>query len=177
VKELTLEVGAPAPAFGELDAADGTRRSLDSFAGARLVVLIFSSNGCPTVRAFEDRLVGMQAAMGPEVRIVLINANNPWLSPGDSLEEMRDRAASKAYPFPYLKDPDGSVAKAYGAVCTPHVFVLDEERRVAYQGRIADSRDPAKVTEPDLESALADLLAGREVAVPVTQPFGCSIVW
>jgi hypothetical protein len=69
---------------------------------------------------------------------------------------------------------------AYGAVCTPHAFVLDEEGRVAYQGRIADSRDPAKVTEPSLENALEDLLAGREVAVPVTHvtdPFGCSIVW
>jgi len=151
---------------------------LSSFDDSRLLVLMFTSNGCPTVRAFEDRLGALQTAnAATRVRLVAINANNPYLSPGDSLAEMTKRAADRAYPFPYLKDSDGAVARAYGAVCTPHVFVADERRAIRYQGRIADSRNPEKVTTPDLENAIAALLAGRGVDPAVTEPFGCSIVW
>jgi peroxiredoxin len=143
-----------------------------------LLVVVFTSNGCPTVRAFEGRLVEIEATHGREgVRVVAINSNNPYLSPGDSHAEMVRRAVEKGFPFPYLKDEDGSVARAYGAISTPHVFVFDQDRRLRYQGRIADSRIPEKVTSPDLEHALRDLLAGRPPRVPVTVPFGCSIVW
>ena len=88
---------------------------------------------------------------------------------------MIERAADDAYAFPYVVDDGQRVAKAYGATCTFHVFVLDRERRLRYQGRFDDSRFEDRVTSPDLRHALDDVLAGRDVRLPVTRPFGCSL--
>jgi peroxiredoxin len=175
---FALQIGARAPEFDNLAGVDGKRYSLSSFEHSRLLVVVFTSNGCPTVRAFEDRLAEIDATHTSHgVRVVAINSNNPYLSPGDSYEQMVRRAGEKGFPFPYLKDEEGGVARAYGAISTPHAFLFDEDRTLRYRGRIADSRLPAKVTTPDLENALRDLLAGNEPRVPVTVPFGCSIVW
>jgi peroxiredoxin len=175
---FALQIGARAPDFNGLMGVDGKPYSLSSFADSRLLVVVFTANGCPTVRAFEDRLAEIDASQTRDrVRVVAINSNNPYLSPGDSYEEMVRRASEKGFPFPYLKDKDGGVTRAYGAISTPHAFVFDQDRRLRYQGRIADSRIPEKVTTPDLENALRDLLAGEAPRVPVTVPFGCSIVW
>lgn len=175
---FALDIGTRAPEFSDLLGVDGWRYSLSSFDDSRLLIVVFTSNGCPTVRAFENRLAEIDATHARDrVRVVAINANNPYLSPGDSYEEMLRRSGDRRFPFPYLKDEDSSVARAYGAISTPHAFLFDEDRRLRYQGRIADSRIPEKVTTPDLENALGDLLAGRPPRVPVTVPFGCSIVW
>jgi hypothetical protein len=88
---------------------------------------------------------------------------------------MLDRAAEDSYAFPYVVDEAQRVAKAYGATCTFHAFVLDRDRRLRYQGRFDDSRISAKVTSRDLTNALDDLLAGRDVRVETTRPFGCSL--
>jgi AhpC/TSA family len=82
----------------------------------------------------------------------------------------------KRFNFPYLKDEDRSVADAFGAMSTPHIFVLDSGRILRYKGRIDDSRDPAKATYSDLENTLEDILAHRTVRVPETNRFGCAIV-
>lgn len=175
---LGLGLGDRAPDFRGLLGTDGGRYSLSSFEDARLLVVLFISNGCPTVRAYEDRLKALQQAYrGSGVRLVAINSNNPYLSPGDTHAEMVKRAREQALDFAYLKDEDRSVAKAYGAVCTPHAFLFDEQRRLRYRGRIDDARVPTGVTARDLENALSDLLAGRTPEVPITPPFGCAIVW
>ncbi len=88
---------------------------------------------------------------------------------------MVERAAEDRYAFPYLVDEGQQVARAYGAQCTFHVFVLDGDRRLRYQGRFDDSRLPARVTSHDLRNALDDVLAGREVRQSTTRPFGCSL--
>jgi hypothetical protein len=88
---------------------------------------------------------------------------------------MVDRATEHAYAFPYLVDEGQHVAKAYGATCTFHVFVLDRTRRVRYEGRFDDSRIEERVTSHDLANALDDVLAGRDVRVATTRPFGCSL--
>ena len=85
------------------------------------------------------------------------------------------RATADAYTFPYVVDDGQRVAAAYGATCTFHVFVLDRERRLRYTGRFDDSRIPERVSSHDLRDALEDLLAGREVSVETTRPFGCSL--
>jgi peroxiredoxin len=173
-----LTLGAPAPQFGGLPAATGGRISLESFSGIRMLAVVFTANGCPTVRAFEPRLVRLQEAFADRgVSLVAINSNNPHLSPTDTLAEMTRRAAEGGYNFPYLKDADGAVAKAFGAVCTPHAFLLDADRRLVYRGRVEDARQPANVASKDLEAAIEDVLDGRRVKEPETQPFGCSIVW
>ena len=88
---------------------------------------------------------------------------------------MIERAAEDGYTFPYLVDEGQRVARAYGATCTFHVFVLDRERRLRYQGRFDDARIAERVTSHDLADALEDLLAGREVRVTTTRPFGCRL--
>lgn len=111
------------------------------------------------------------------IRLIAVNANNPHLSPPDTMAEMARRAAKRQFNFPYLKDNDGVLAKALGATCTPHAFILDREMHIVYSGRIDDSRIGDTITSKDLENALDDILADRPVRVPQTEPFGCSIVW
>jgi peroxiredoxin len=164
--------------FKDLPGADGKRHSLSELAGQRATVLVFTSNGCPTARSYEDRLKRLQncwQAWG--VHLVAINSNNPHLSPADTLAEMARRSAVRCYNFPYLKDADGAVARSYGATCTPHAIVLDGAGTIVYSGRIDDSRTGTTIKNRDLEAAVSNVIAGRPVAVQDTEPFGCSIVW
>jgi peroxiredoxin len=175
-ERATLRIGSPGPTFEGLLATDGRRYDFTSFADRALLVLIFSSNRCPTAKAYADRMNGLQRDFGSRgVQLVAINSNDPHLYPDESYQRMVDRAADDEYSFPYLLDEGQRMAKAYGATCTFHVFVLDHERRLRYQGRFDDSRILAKVTSRDLANALDDLLAGRAVRVETTRPFGCSL--
>lgn len=173
-----LELGGEAPAFRDLLATDGRRYSLESFADKDVLVVVFISNGCPTVRGYDERLVALQNEYSERrAQIVAINSNNPHLSPADTYPEMVARASEGAYTFPYLQDDEAEVAKCFGAVATPHAFVFDRDRRLRYRGRIDDSRDPAKVESSDLREAIAGLLDRGSVRISETQPFGCAIVW
>src|SRR5262249_8920089 len=172
-----LKVGQPAPAFHDLPGVDGRRYSLASFDGQPLLVIVFMGNGCPTVKVEEDKIKALQGALAARgVQFVAINPNNPYLSPPDTLAEMIKRAGEKQYNFPYLKDEDGRVARAFGATNTPHFVVLDQARTLRYKGSMDDTRDPARATIGYLENALNDLLADRPVGVSQTSPFGCAIV-
>jgi len=172
-----IELGERAPEFQDLLGVDSRRLALSSFDDTPLLVVLFSCNGCPTVKASEDRMIALQDAYGLlGVQIVAINSNNSYLSPADTYPEMVKRAREKRFNFPYLKDDDGSVSRAYGAISTPHAFLFDRERRLRYKGRIDDSRDPARVTVHDLRNAIDDLLTGRPPRVAETKPFGCAIV-
>jgi thiol-disulfide isomerase/thioredoxin len=169
---------ASAVEFEGLHGVDGRKHSLSSLAGARATIVVFIGNGCPTVRAYEDRLMAMASAWRTTgVELVAINPNNASLSPSDTLAQLVNRSTAREYNFVYLKDEDGTVARSYGAVCTPHAFVLDSHRRIVYQGRIDDSRMGNIITSRDLENAVADVVAGRPVAISETEPFGCIIVW
>jgi peroxiredoxin len=157
---------------------DGGLHSLSALAGSMATVIVFIGNGCPTVRAYEERLIALQVTwQSYGVRVIAVNANNSYLSPPDTFEEMVQRANNRNFNFPYLKDDDRAVAKSFGAICTPHAFVLDTNRKVVYSGRIDDSRVGDKITSRDLENAVADVVAGHPVTVNHTDPFGCSIVW
>lgn len=171
-----LEVGARGPDFS-LQATDDKRYTLSSF-NARFLVIIFISNGCPTVRAYEERLITLQRTYGPRgTQLIGINSNNDHLSAIDAFDEMVKRAKESRFNFPYLKDTDARVANRYGAICTPHTFLLDDKRILRYKGRIDDARHESRVTSPDLKNALDTLLGGEAVKVSETEPFGCSIVW
>jgi peroxiredoxin len=173
----SAQLGDGAPEFGELPAVDGNRYRLASFDNSAVLAVVFICNGCPTVRVYDERLIALQEKYGSRgVQVVAINSNNPYLSPADTYPEMVKKAKNAGYNFPYLQDEDGRVARAYGAVSTPHAFVFDRDRRLRYRGRIDDSRDPSRVTSFDLDRALADVLENRPVKVPETQPFGCAIV-
>jgi peroxiredoxin len=172
----TLPVGADAPVFEGLLGVDGRRMGFADFADREVLVLIFSSNRCPTAKAYAGRMNAVQRDYGPRgVGLVALNSSDPSLYPDERYERMVEQAEADGYTFPYLQDAGQDVARAYGARCTFHVFVLDRERRLRYQGRFDDSRLEANVHRDDLREALDDLLAGRPVRVTDTRPFGCSL--
>ena len=173
-----IALGDVAPPFAGLIGTDGVAYSTDSFEDASVLVLVFVGNGCPTVRLYEERLATIDVRYRERgARIVLVNSNNPYLSPPDTRQRTVERAARSALSFVYLQDPDGSLARACGAICTPHAFVFEADRRLRYRGRIDDSRTGQSVTTSDLSDAIADVLDRRSVRVAETAPFGCAIVW
>jgi peroxiredoxin len=172
-----LELGAKAPDF-DLWGVAGKSYSLGSFTDKPILVVIFSCNHCPYVVAYEDRMIAIQKDYAEKgVQLVAINSNDEKEYPEDGFPEMVKRAEQKKFNFPYLRDESQEAVTAYGAVCTPHVFVFDKSRVLRYRGRIDDSKDPSKITSHDLRNALDDLISGGSVRRPDTKPFGCSIKW
>lgn len=174
----SLAPGDPAPDFS-LPGVDGKTWRLKDFDGAPALAVIFSCNHCPYVKAYEDRLIAAQAAyLDRGVRFVAINSNETERYPDDRFEEMVKRSRTKGYNFPYLRDESQAVARAYGAMKTPHLFVFDRERRLRYSGAPDNQwEDPAKVTRRYLHEALDALLAGRPVQEAQTHPVGCTVKW
>jgi len=111
------------------------------------------------------------------VTLVAINSNDDGGYPEDSFPNMIKRAKERGFNFPYLRDDTQEIAKKYGAICTPHVFAFDQQRRLQYKGRIDDNRNPDSVKTKDLIDALDAILAGHKPPVQETRPFGCSVKW
>ncbi len=183
----TLRIGAAAPDF-QLPGVDGKIHKLTDYEQAHVLVVIFTCNHCPTAQAYEARIKQLvEDYRGKSVAVVAISPNDPlavrldelgYTDLNDALEDMKIRARGAAFNFPYLYDGDTqAVSKAYGAVATPHVFVFDGERTLRYQGRFDDSEKPNNIKQHDTRNAIEALLAGREVAVQNTRPFGCSVKW
>jgi peroxiredoxin len=170
--------GTPAPAFS-LPGVDGNTYTLDTFADAELLVVIFTCNHCPYAQALEPRFFALAreyAAKG--VRFVAINPNDAAAYPDDGFEAMKQRAARLDFPFPYLHDESQEVAAAYDAACTPDIFVFDRARKLRYNGRCDDNwKEPAKVTRQDLRRTLDLLLAKQPLDFDVAPALGCSIKW
>ena len=173
-----MPLGTPAPAFS-LPGVDGETRSLDSFADAELLVVVFTCNHCPYAIACEDRLIAIQNDYRDKgVQLVAINPNDDEKYPDDSFEKMKERAASKGFPFPYLRDESQEVARAYDAACTPDIFVFDRDRKLLYNGRIDDNwQRPDEVTRNELRELLDAALEGKTVDFEHTPSMGCSIKW
>jgi len=175
---FTIDVGKPAPGFN-LKGVDGRMHSLDDYADKKAVVVVFTCNHCPTAVQYEDRLVELQRDYAPKgVQLIAINPNEDKGHPTDSFDHMVQRAKDKGFCFPYLRDESQDVARAYGALRTPHVFLLNAKRKVAYTGRIDDNPDdPQAVGRHDLRQAIDEVLARKRVTVPVTKSVGCSVKW
>ena len=184
---VTLSIGSPAPDFN-LPGVDGKNHKLSDFADARVLVVVFTCNHCPTAQAYEQRIKDLaQDYRGRGVALVAISPNDPkavrldelgYTDLSDSFEEMKIRARDQKFNFPYLYDGDEEkVSRAYGPTATPHVFVFDKDRKLRYVGRVDDSEKPAKVKSSDTRNAVEALLAGRPVPVQKTKTFGCSIKW
>jgi len=185
---VILPIGSKAPGF-ELPGVDGKTYTLQSFQKAKVLVIIFTCNHCPTAQGYEQRIIQLvkdYASRG--VQVVAINPNDPkslrldelgWSDVGDSFEDMKVRTKEKNFNFPYLYDGETEIAsRKYGPVSTPHVFIFDQKRILRYRGRIDDEENPAKIqTQFDTRNALDAILNNKEVPVPVTNVFGCSIKW
>ena len=175
---FTLQLGQKAPDF-TLPATDGRTCSLADFRNAKVLVVFFTCNHCPFVIGSDEitrQTAKRFASQG--VRFVGINANSRNTYPEDSFDGMVKRMREQKFPWVYLHDESQQVARAYGALRTPHFYVFDAGRRLIYCGRGVDNpREAAKVTVNDLANALEDHLAGRPVRVPLTNPIGCNVKW
>jgi peroxiredoxin len=173
----SLGIGDALPHFS-LPATDGLQISTQLIKDPVLVV-VFTCNHCPYAQAYEDRLIELARHFDEEgVQFVLINSNDDAEYPDDSFESMRVRYAEKGFPFPYCRDESQSVAREYGALCTPHCFVFDDARRLRYKGRIDDNwKDPTTVLHHDLRDAIAAVVKGEEPETPEANAIGCSIKW
>ena len=134
----TLAIGSEAPDF-KLQGVDGKTYTLASFKDAKVLVIVFTCNHCPTAQAYEDRIIRLAHDYKErDVDVVAIMPNDPkaisldelgYTDISDSFEEMKIRAKEKHFNFPYLYDGETQkVAEAYGPVATPHVFVFDKNR-------------------------------------------------
>ena len=175
---FTLTLGAKAPDFN-LPGVDGKDRSLADFKAAKFLVVVFSCNHCPFVLGSDNRLKALYKAYKPRgVAWVAINSNETTHHPEDSFDHMKARAKEDRLPWPYLRDESQDVARAYGALRTPHFYVFDADRRLRYTGRMDDQpMDASKATTHELADALDALLAGRTPPVPLTNPIGCNVKW
>jgi peroxiredoxin len=167
-----LSAGDPAPDFSGLAGTDGMPHGLADYAGARLVVLVFTSNRCPVARAYGERLNAIQQERAGDVQVVAVNVGR---GAAETLEKMKARADEAALAFPYLRDAELSVARAYGVTATPQVFLLAPDRTIAYMGRIDDATDAGQVTRPYLARAIEALLAGQRPETVETRPVGCAV--
>ena len=174
----TLKIGDPAPDF-RLPGVDGKDYSLQDFKDKEAVIVMFSCNHCPTVKAYEDRSIELQTDYKEKgVALIAINTNDDKKYPEDSFENMKARASEKGFNFPYLRDESQKVARAYGAERTPEVFVLDKKRILCYHGRVDDNvHEPDKIRQRYLRDAIDALLGGRDVPLEETEPVGCTIKW
>jgi peroxiredoxin len=183
----TLAIGASAPDFA-LPGIDGQTHKLADYAAAKVLVIVFTCNHCPTAQLYETRIKKLVADYrGKGVAFVAINPNSPeavrldelgYTDVGDDLEDMKIRAAYRHFNFPYLYDgANQAVANAYGPKATPHVFVFDAQRKLRFEGRVDSSQRESLVKTRETRDAIDALLAGRPVAVEHTGVFGCSTKW
>jgi len=177
-KPFTLPLGAAAPDFA-LPATDGKTWSLASFKDAAVLVVFFTCNHCPYVTGSNAVTKATALKYQPKgVRFVGINSNSAKTHPDDDFAGMLAEMKTHAWPWVYCHDASQQVAVAYGALRTPHFYVFDRARTLAYCGRGVDSpRDTAKMTVNDLDHVLADLTAGKPARLTLTNPIGCNVKW
>jgi peroxiredoxin len=184
-----LKIGDAAPDFSLLG-IDGKTHRLAEYKEPKILMVAFISNHCPDSHAAEGRLLKLIDDMkGKGFAVVAINPNNPdglsidelgYSKYNDGFEDMKKYAVESKFNFPYLYDGEAqAVAKAYGCLATPHVFIFDAERKLRYKGQFDDSRfaDPATVKSQDARNAVEAMVAGKPVPVEVTKPHGCSTKW
>jgi peroxiredoxin len=173
------KVGDKATDF-KLQNVDGKYVSLADFTDAQGFIVVFTCNGCPYAKAYQDRIIALDKKYKSKgYPVVAINPNDTDLKSEDNLEAMKKRAAEKGFTFPYLKDAEYEVFKAYGATRTPHIYVLNKEEGdliVKYIGAIDDNyQDASAVQEAYLANAVDALLAGKDPNPSATKAIGCTI--
>ncbi len=178
IEKLALSIGVIAPDFN-LKGVDGKMHSLANVKNAKGYLVIFTCNHCPFSQAYEDRIIAIHKKFAIKgVPVIAINPNDGDREPEDNFENMVKRAKVHHYPFNYLVDNDQNTAKAYGAKRTPHVFLLNAQRKLIYTGAIDDNFEEAKdVKIKYLENAIQLFLAGKPILTPSTKAIGCGIKW
>lgn len=177
---MTAALGSTAPDFRLADAVTGRTIDLSELKGKAGTACFFLSNHCPFVRHVENELAAIASDYAPRgISFLAVNPTDVKQYPDDSPAKMNERAREAGYPFPYFSDASQEVARRFGAVCTPDIFLFDSALRLVYHGQLDDSRpsNGIPVTGKDLRAALDDLLAGRPMNPNQKPPIGCGIDW
>ncbi len=175
---FTLTLGDQAPDFS-LPATDGKTYQLSDFDPAKVLVVFFTCNHCPYVIG-SDEITRQTANQFKDqgVQFVGINSNSKNTYAEDDFDHMKARMQEYQFPWIYLYDESQDIARAYGALRTPHFYVFDQDRKLIYTGRGVDNpRDTSKMTVNDLANALTEHLAGKPIRIAVTNPIGCNVKW
>jgi peroxiredoxin len=175
---FTLNPGQKAIDF-KLPSTESREYSLSDFQQYKYLVIFFTCNHCPYVIG-SDELTRKTAEKfsGRGVGFVGINSNSENTYPEDSFPNMVERMRKHKFPWIYLYDKPQEVARAYGALRTPHFYVFNEKRELVYTGRGVDNpRDTTKMSVNNLDLTLEELTSGKAVSIPVTNPIGCNIKW
>ena len=167
----------------DLPNIDGKNVSLADYTNAKGFIVVFTCNTCPYAQAYESRVVDLDKKYASKgFPVIAINPNDIDQQPDDSMEKMKSRAMDKGYTFPYLRDDSQTVAQAFGATKTPHVYILNKEANDKYKiefiGAIDNSpRDASDVSERYVEDAVDALLNGKKPTVTEKRAIGCTIKW
>ncbi|MEM6395203.1 MAG: thioredoxin family protein [Bacteroidota bacterium] len=177
-----LSIGDEAPDFNLIN-VDGDSVSLADMPETEGIILVFTCNHCPVAKLYEQRIIELDAAYADEgYPVVAINPNSPRKKPLDNYPNMQKRAEEKGYTFPYLADPTGETAKAYGATRTPEIYLLerDDEGKLflAYTGAIDNNSASAEDADAHyVAEAIANLKKGKAADPNFTKAIGCTIKW
>jgi hypothetical protein len=179
--EASIETGAQAPAFSVQDAS-GATRTLAEFHG-RTVVLEWTNHGCPYVQKHYGsgnmQTLQQEATASGVVWLQVISSARGEQGYLDGAGAQARVAADNARPTATLLDPSGAMGRAYGARNTPHMYIINGDGMLVYQGAIDDqpSARPSTLQGANnyVRAALADVAAGRAVRVAETTPYGCSV--
>jgi peroxiredoxin len=174
-----IDLGTKAADF-ILPDAHGALHRLSDFDGTPALLVAFISNRCPFVILLREQLAAFAREYEAKgLRIVAINSNDAAAHPEETLARIGEEVEKIGYSFPYLKDASQSVAKAYGAACTPDFFLFDGGRRLAYHGQFDDARpgNGKEVTGADLRAAVNAVLGGAKPAEKQIPSIGCNIKW
>ena len=179
VETPVCDFGLPAVDFS-LPGVDGRTWTLADCAGEKGLLVMFICSHCPYVIHVKEELarLGRDYEQAP-VSIVAVSSNDAEKYPDESPENLRKMALELDFRFPLLFDQDQSVAKAFGAACTPDFFLFAGERKLVYRGQLDDARPESDVpvTGSDLRRAIDAVLQGRSVGEDQKPSMGCNIKW
>lgn len=178
-QETGYQVGDVVTDFN-LKNIDNKNISLSSFPNAKGYIVIFGCNTCPVSRGYENRMVKLQeqfAAKG--YPLIMINPNDPEVQPGEAFEDMQQHAKKSSLNFPYLEDPGQVVTRRFGALRTPHVFVIQKNSKgnvVAYIGAIDNDPDNDNSSRINyVQNAVNALMTGKQPEPSFTKAVGCGV--
>lgn len=174
-----MKLTTQAPSFKLLDTVSDKVLSLKEIQSNIGTVIVFICNHCPFVHHINSKLVELANNYQTQgIQFIAISSNNVETHPQDGPEQMKVIAHKESYPFPYLYDESQEVARAYGAECTPDIFVFDGKLSCAYRGRFDETRpNMGEATGKDLGQALDQLLLGKTPSAEQFPSIGCNIKW
>jgi peroxiredoxin len=175
---FTLQPGERAIDFS-LPSTEGKNYTLSDFDGYKYLVVFFTCNHCPYVTGSDEvTRATAERYSGRGVVFAAINSNSENTYPEDSFDNMVARMKKHRFPWVYLYDKSQEVAKAYGALRTPHFYVFNEKRILVYTGRGVDNpRDTSGMRINNLDMVLDELTSGKPISVSLTNPIGCNVKW